>query len=96
MNTQALASLSKEELIAKLMANQAANQRKVTLKVTASKVDEKTGERKGTDGAISMYGLGRFPITLYRSQWERLIETVKAGHVDAFILANAELLATKE
>src|SRR5712672_2463510 len=27
-------------------------------------------------GALSGYGLGRFPVTLYRGQWERLIEAV--------------------
>lgn len=24
-------------------------------------------------GALSVYGLGRFPVTLYREQWERLL-----------------------
>jgi len=45
-------------------------------------------------GALSIYGLGRFPVTLYRGQWERLL-----GHADAiraFISANASLLATKD
>jgi hypothetical protein len=44
-------------------------------------------------GALSIYGLGRFPITLYLSQIERLI-----GHVDqikAFIATNRSLFATK-
>jgi hypothetical protein len=45
-------------------------------------------------GAISVYGLGRFPITLYRGQMERLL-----GHSDVirtFIASNASLLATKD
>ncbi len=25
-------------------------------------------------GALSVYGLGRFPVTLYRGQWERLLD----------------------
>ena len=25
-------------------------------------------------GALSVYGLGRFPVTLYREQWERLLD----------------------
>jgi len=25
-------------------------------------------------GALSVYGLGRFPVTLYREQWEKLLE----------------------
>jgi hypothetical protein len=46
-----------------------------------------------TKGAISVYGLGRFPVTLYRSQMERLI-----GEVDTikdFITANSASLAVK-
>lgn len=44
-------------------------------------------------GAISIYGLGRFPITLYRGQMERLIAHAPA--ITAFIEANATLLAVK-
>ena len=78
-----LQNLNKDELIALLVAQQAAGQRKVTFKVSDK-------------GALSVYGLGRFPVTLYRSQWERLIspETLKA--LGAFIEANAKLLAVKE
>ena len=25
-------------------------------------------------GALSVYGLGRFPVTLYKEQWNRLLE----------------------
>lgn len=25
-------------------------------------------------GAVSLYGLGRFPVTLYKEQWERVLE----------------------
>src|SRR5882724_5602937 len=45
-------------------------------------------------GAISVYGLGRFPITLYRGQMERLIS--HAPTITAFIAANVGLLATKD
>lgn len=47
-------------------------------------------------GAISIYGLGRWPVTLYRSQAERLFsdETVKA--VREFITANVDKLAVRE
>jgi hypothetical protein len=87
--------LAKAENARLLAALQAANKpRALTMKVTASKTDEKTGKVTGTSGAISIYGLGRFPITLYRSQWERLIANI--GEVEAFILANSHLLASKE
>jgi len=25
-------------------------------------------------GAVSLYGLGRFPVTLYKEQWERVLD----------------------
>ena len=45
-------------------------------------------------GALSIYGLGRFPVTLYRGQVERLLAHAPA--IDAFIKANSALLATKD
>jgi hypothetical protein len=44
-------------------------------------------------GALSIYGLGRFPVTLYRGQMERLLKA--APEIEAFIKANAALLAVK-
>jgi len=44
-------------------------------------------------GALSVYGLGRFPVTLYRGQWERLFAA--KAQVEAFMQANTALLATK-
>ena len=41
-------------------------------------------------GTISVYGLGRYPTTLYRDQWLRLIEF--APKVAAFIDSNAKQL----
>ena len=29
-------------------------------------------------GALSVYGLGRFPVTLYREQWEKLLGMMQA------------------
>ncbi len=45
-------------------------------------------------GAISIYGMGRYPITLYRGQMERLLDA--APIIRAFIEANAEALRTKD
>ncbi len=28
-------------------------------------------------GALSVYGLGRFPVTLYKEQWARLLENIE-------------------
>jgi hypothetical protein len=32
--------------------------------------------RVGEKGGVSVYGLGRFPVTLYYEQWIRLLDTV--------------------
>ena len=50
---------------------------------------------KVTDkGGLSVYGLGRFPVTLYRGQWERLL--AKAEDIKAFIEANKAQLSVKD
>lgn len=77
-----LASMTRDDLEAMILRMQADAQRKLSLKVTEK-------------GAVSMYGLGRFPVTLYRSQWERVCEAVKAGQVEAFIREHADELSTK-
>jgi hypothetical protein len=44
-------------------------------------------------GAVSVYGLGRFPVTLYKEQWDRLL--AMAGQIKDFMHENAERLKTK-
>ena len=44
-------------------------------------------------GALSVYGLGRFPVTLYREQWTRLLD--RADEIRAFIQENDRLLKKK-
>ena len=53
---------------------------------TSLKVSEK--------GALSVYGLGRFPVTLYREQWEKLLGM--ADDIRRFIQDNDHLLKKKE
>ena len=45
-------------------------------------------------GAVSVYGMGRFPVTLYKEQWLRLLAI--ADEIKAFIKANDERLKSKE
>ena len=45
-------------------------------------------------GALSVYGLGRFPVTLYKGQWNRLIENI--GAVKTFIADHGAQLKDKE
>jgi hypothetical protein len=50
--------------------------------------------RVSEKGAVSVYGLGRFPVTLYQEQWDKLL-----GHVDElrrFIESNRASLKKKD
>ena len=44
-------------------------------------------------GGVSVYGLGRFPVTLYKEQWEKLLDV--ADEIRAFIRDNTAALKTK-
>jgi len=39
------------------------------------------GFKVSEKGALSVYGLGRFPVTLYKGQWERLIQALPSLQV---------------
>ena len=45
-------------------------------------------------GGVSVYGLGRFPVTLYKEQWIRLLE--QADEIKAFLQQNDRLLKAKQ
>ena len=45
-------------------------------------------------GGVSVYGLGRFPVTLYKEQWVRLL--AMADEIRNFIRENDSALKTKE
>ncbi len=45
-------------------------------------------------GAVSVYGLGRFPVTLYKEQWQKLLGL--AEDIKTFISENNDRLKSKE
>ena len=45
-------------------------------------------------GAVSIYGMGRFPVTLYKEQWLKLLDM--SDDIRAFISANVAQLKTKD
>ena len=49
--------------------------------------------RVSEKGAVSVYGLGRFPVTLYKEQWLRLIDM--SEDIKAFIRQNEAQLKSK-
>lgn len=44
-------------------------------------------------GGLSVYGLGRFPVTLYKEQWVKLLGF--AGEIESFLKENESQLKTK-
>ena len=44
-------------------------------------------------GGLSVYGLGRFPVTLYKEQWVKLLGF--SGEIESFIKENESQLKTK-
>ena len=56
----------------------------------ASSIRMKVSEK----GALSVYGMGRFPVTLYKEQWLKLLNM--ADDIRAFIAANETQLKAKD
>jgi len=75
-----LATKSPAELIAIIEAMAKASRAKITMKVSEK-------------GALSLYGFGQWPTTLYKSQWLRLLD--EADAIRDFIKAHNHLLAEK-
>ena len=75
-----LATKSKDELLAIIEAMSKASQSRLTLKVSEK-------------GALSLYGMGQWPVTLYKSQWLRLIDMIPT--IKTFIAEHNAVLAEK-
>ncbi|MFN8545332.1 MAG: hypothetical protein U0807_14145 [Candidatus Binatia bacterium] len=60
----------------------------------------KRGQSRGVSlkvsekGGVSVYGLGRFPVTLYKEQWTKLLDM--ADDIRAFLRDHAGELKTKD
>ena len=78
---------SEEDLKAEIERLRAENE---TLKRPRGQMSLKVSEK----GALSVYGLGRFPVTLYREQWEKLLGMT--DEIRSFIEKNDHLLKKKE
>jgi len=80
--------MSDEELKAEL---ERLRQENAALKKgTASGLRLKVSEK----GAVSVYGMGKFPVTLYKEQWLRLLDI--GDEIRAFIAANNAQLKSKQ
>jgi len=70
------------------------------LKARVAELEKQKGVRSGSlefrvseKGAVSVYGLGRFPVTLYYEQWTRLLEA--ADRLREFLNENKAKLKLK-
>ena len=79
--------MADEDMKAELDRLRAENERlkNRTTRGVSLKVSEK--------GGVSVYGLGRFPVTLYKEQWSRLLDM--ADDIRSFIRENEPKLKTK-
>jgi hypothetical protein len=79
--------VNEDELRAELERLRAENE---SLKTRGSKgISMKVSEK----GAVSVYGLGRFPVTLYKEQWLKLLDM--SDDIRGFIKDNDSKLKTK-
>jgi hypothetical protein len=65
-------------------------ERQVETRKRSGTLDFKVGEK----GGVSVYGLGRFPVTLYYEQWNRLLGA--AADLKKFMEENKSKLKLKE
>jgi hypothetical protein len=79
-----------EDLKAELERLKAENEALKSNKNSRGTLSMKVSEK----GALSVYGMGRFPVTLYKEQWLKLLGI--AEEIKKFIAENDDRLKTKE
>jgi hypothetical protein len=84
------------------MADETAEQKLARLEAENKALREQMEQRKpgqlrlkvSEKGGLSVYGLGRFPVTLYKEQWIRLLD--HAEEIKSFLKENDSLLKAKQ
>lgn len=84
------------------MAEETAEQRLARLEAENKALREQVEQRRSGQfrlkvsekGGLSLYGLGRFPVTLYKEQWFRLLD--HAEEIKSFLKENDHLLKAKQ
>ncbi len=84
------------------MAEETPEQKVARLEAENQRLKQQMEERKSGQlrlkvsekGGLSVYGLGRFPVTLYKEQWMRLLE--HADEIKSFLQQNDGQLKAKQ
>ena len=84
------------------MAEETAEQKLARLEAENQALREQVDQRKpgqlrlkvSEKGGLSVYGLGRFPVTLYKEQWQRLLDY--ADEIRTFLKENDGNLKAKD
>lgn len=84
------------------MAEETAEQKLARLEAENRALKDQIEQRKpgqlrlkiSEKGGLSVYGLGRFPVTLYKEQWTRLLDHV--DEIKNFLHENEQQLKTKQ
>jgi hypothetical protein len=84
------------------MAEETAEQKLARLEAENRALKEEISQRKPGElrlkisekGGLSVYGLGRFPVTLYKEQWKRLLD--HADEIKRFLGENDHNLKAKQ
>ncbi len=79
-----------EDLKAEIERLKAENENLKNKKADRGTLSMKVSEK----GALSLYGMGRFPVTLYKEQWLKMLTI--AEEIKAFIKENDSKLKTKD
>ncbi len=79
-----------EDMKAEIERLKAENEALKTKKNSGGALSMKVSEK----GALSIYGMGRFPVTLYKEQWRRLLDY--SDEMKAFLKDNDHLLRGKD
>jgi hypothetical protein len=84
------------------MADETAEERLARLEFENKRLREQVEQRRTGElrlkvsekGGLSVYGLGRFPVTLYKEQWIKLLD--RADEIRSFLKENDQLLKAKQ
>lgn len=85
-----MSNANQTAIFAALVAAGKLTQAEVDAITESMKPQPKVSIKLSEKGAVSVYGLGRFPVTLYRSQWLKLRS--RMDEISAFLDANKDAL----